>query len=184
MPSRVLVLSAVALASAASTSLAQTGQSETGRQFGIGLGLGAASMSVGDDRNWDFGASILGRFGLDSRNRFLVIVEFNPLGVGNPVADESFTALNLLLGFSIGKRFKVRPSLGWQFRSWSGSQQVEGSDSGLLLGMDVGPEFRVNARLSLSPEAVFRLSHIESEGDVSGGFVGVQIVASWRGAGR
>lgn len=96
MPCRLLVLSVVVLASAAGASHAQTGQRGDGRELGIGLSLGAASMSVGDGRNWDFGASVLGRFSLDSRNRFLVIAEFNPLGVGDPVAGESFRAFNVL----------------------------------------------------------------------------------------
>jgi hypothetical protein len=53
-----------------------------------------------------------------------------------------------------------------------------------VLGLDLGPELRVNPRLSLSPEAVFRLSQIELEGNVRGGLIGVQVVASWRGSGR
>jgi hypothetical protein len=184
MRRRVLLLGVAVVASAASAGHAETGQRGDGREFGIGLGAGSASMSVGDESKRTFGASIIGRIGLDSRNRVLLIAEFSPLGVDNPVADESFRAFNVLLGLSIGRSFKVRPSLGWQFRFWSGSQKVEGSDSGLVLGLDVGPEIRLNPKLSLSPEAVLRLSQIEFEGSVSGGFIGVQLVASWRGSGR
>lgn len=180
----VVVLSVAVLASVAMASEAQQGQSGSGRAFGFGLGLGVAAMSVGDESNSTLGGSILGRVGLDSRNRFLLMAEFNPLRVDSPVLDESFRAINVLLAFSVGKSFKVRPGLGVQFRSWSGRERVESSDSGLLLGVDAGPELRVNQRLSISPEVVFRFSAIELEGSVGSRFIGVQLVASWRAAGR
>ena len=162
-----LIVATVVLA--ASVGHAQTARQEEGRRFGLGLGLGSGSMSVGSETNRAFEASILARIGIDSRNRFLAMAELNPLGVGNPVGDESFRALNVLVGFNIGHRFKVRPCLGWQFRFWSGTQRVESSDSAPLFGVDIGPELQVNPGLTLSPEAVFRYSPIEIEGNVRGG---------------
>ena len=176
------VLGVALLASAASAGDAPSGPPAAGRAYGIGLGLGSGSMSVGDDRQSTFGASVLGRIGLDSRNRFLAVAEVNPLAVGSPVADEAFRAVNVLVAVSLGNRFKVRPSVGWQFRFWSGSQQVESSDSGPLIGLEAGPEFRVGPGLTLSPEFVFRASMVELEGSVGSQFIGVQLVASWAGA--
>jgi hypothetical protein len=176
----VAVLSMAVLASVATACEAQQRQSGSGRAFGFGLGLGAASMSVGGDSNSTLGASIVGRVGLDSRNRFLLATELNPLGVVSPVLDESFRAIDVLLAFSLGRSFKVRPGLGVQFRSWSGRERVEPGDFGLLLGVDAGPELRINGRLSISPEVVFRFSSIELEGSVDSRFIGAQLVASWR----
>jgi hypothetical protein len=181
---RRVVLSVALLASAASASDTQTALPAEGRAFGIGLGLGSASMSVGDETNRDFSASVVGRIGLDSRNRFLLMAELYPVGVTNPVADETARSLGVLLGFNLGGRVKLRPSLGWAFNSWSGSQKVEDTSSGPLLGLDVGPELRVSPKLSISTEAVLRFSGIEIEGNVRGGVIGVQVVASWRPSGR
>lgn len=181
MRSGLVVLSMAVLASVATTSeAAEQGPPGKRRAFGFGVGLGAAAMSVGSDSNSTLGASILGRVGIDSRNRFLVIAEFNPLRVGSPVLAESFRAINVLVAFGVGRSFKVRPGLGVQFRSWSGGERVEPSDSGLLLSVDGGPEFRRSDRFSLSPEIVFRWSVIEVEGSVGSRFIGLQVVASWK----
>ena len=73
---------------------------------------------------------------------------------------------------------------GRLFGAGLGLQIVEGTSSGLLLGLDVGPEFRVKPGLTLSVEAVLRYTSIELEGNVRGGVLGVQLVAAWRGSGR
>ncbi|HLA78298.1 MAG TPA: hypothetical protein VJU18_12015 [Vicinamibacteria bacterium] len=112
------------------------------------------------------------------------MAEFNPLGTESPVLDESFRAVNVLLGFSVGKSFKVRPSLGAQFRSWSGRERVEARDIGVLVGVDVGPELRVDQRLSIAPGVSFRYSLVEVEGRVGSRFIGLQVVASWTAAGH
>lgn len=180
MRTAFVVLSVAVLASVAAASEAQQPPSGNRRAFGFGVGVGAAAMSVGSDSNATLGVSILGRVGIDSGNRFLVVAEFDPLEVDSPVLDESFRAVNVLFAVSVGRSFKVRPALGVQFRSWSGRERVEPSDSGLLLGVDAGPEFRRSERVSLSPEILFRWSAIEVEGSVGSRFIGLQVVASWR----
>jgi hypothetical protein len=137
-------------------------------------------MSVGDSRTTTGGVSISGRIGIDSRNRLLLMAEFNPIEVTNPVMDESFRAANILLAFSIGKAFRVRPAMGIQFRSWSGDERVTDSDATLLVGLDAGPEVRVSPRFSILPEVVLRYSLIEFEGGVGSRFIGLQLVGSWR----
>jgi hypothetical protein len=174
---RPIVLGTAIVASAASASRAETG----GRLFAAGLGLGSASFSVGDQTNRDFSASIVGRVGLDRRNRVLLMGELYPVGATNPVADETARSLGVLVALDIGGRVKVRPSLGWAFHSWSGSQIVEGTSSGLLLGLDVGLEFPVHSGLTLSAETVLRYTSVELEGNVRARIVGVQLVAQWPG---
>lgn len=185
MLTRSLVLGVALLASGASAGDdAQTGQPAERRAFGIGVGLGSGSFSVGDETNRKFNAAIVGRLGLDARNRFLLMAELYPVGVTSPVADETARAVGFLLGFNLGGKVKVRPCLGWQFASWSGSEKIEDSSSGPLVGLDIGPEFRVNPRLSLSVEGVYRLTGVEIEGNVRAGYIGVQLMALWRGSGR
>jgi hypothetical protein len=150
-----------------------------GRALGVGAILGLGSMSIGGDGRSSFVAGVSARIGLDSRNRFLLMAEVQPVGVRSPIADESFTAVNLLMGFGFGTSFKIRPVVGVQLRSWSGSQRVEARDAGLVLGVDAGPELRLTDTLSLSPEAVFRFSSIEVEGDVRSQLIGLQCVLSW-----
>jgi hypothetical protein len=181
---RSLVLGAALLASTATATDAQTARPAEGRLFGMGLGLGSASFSVGDQTNREFSASVVGRIGIDSRNRVLLMGELYPVGVTNPVADETARSAGVLVGFNVGGRVKLRPSLGWAFHSWSGSQMVESTSSGLLLGLDLGTEFRLKPGLTLSAEVVFRYTSIELEGNVRGGVLGVQLVAAWRGSGQ
>lgn len=176
----LLALGAAALAGGAQVGRAQEAPSPNQRAFGVGLGAGSAAMSVGSQRSTTPGLTIAGRLGIDARNRLLVIAEFSPAQVDSPVLQESFRAVNLLLAFGIGKSFKVRPGLGIQFRSWSGSERVTDNDATLLFALDAGPEFRVSPTLSISPEAVLRYSMIELEGSVGSRFIGVQLVASWR----
>jgi hypothetical protein len=106
--------------------------------------------------------------------------ELHPMEVTSPIADESFRSANLLLGYSIGRRLKVRPAVAVQLRWWSGSRRVTASDWGLLLGLDAGPELRLSETVSLAPELVLRWSLIELEGGVGSSFVGVQCTVSWR----
>lgn len=153
---------------------------EEGRAFGVGAALGAGRMGVSGSSSSTFVAGFSARLGLDSRNRYQLIGELQPMKVESPIIDESFTSANVLLGYRIGQRFRIRPAAGVQFRWWSGAQRVTASDWGLLLGLDVGRDLRLSDTVSLSPELVLRWSLIEPEGDVSSSFVGGQCVVSWR----
>jgi hypothetical protein len=155
-----------------------------GRAIGVGVSLGAGSMSVSGGSDYNFVAGLVARVGLDSRNRYQVIAEYQPTKVSSPIIDESFTAFNLMAGFTFGKTVKVRPVIGAQFRSWTGSERVEAYDSGLLVGLDLGRELRLSDTVSLSPELVLRYSLVELEGSVGSSFVGVQCVVSWRRGSR
>ena len=179
MRNTLMALGLAMLAPVATSSEAQQRPSGSGRALGLGVGLGVAGMSVGGDNNSVLAASVLGRVGIDSRNRFLLVAEFNPFEVDSPAAEESFRDVNVLVAVSLGRSFKVRPGLGVQFRWWSGTERVESSDSGLVLSVDAGPELRRSERFSLSPEILFRWSVIEVEGTVTSWLIGLQIVASW-----
>ena len=175
-----LCLFMASLAVGARVGEAQQAGSVNRRAVSFGIGGGSAAMSVGDHRTTTGGVSISGRIGFDSRNRLLLMAEFNTAEVANPVMDESFRAANILLGYSIGKAFRVRPAIGIQFRSWSGDERVTDSDATLVVGLDAGHEVRVSPRFSISPEVVLRYSLIELEGSVGSRFIGLQLVGSWR----
>jgi hypothetical protein len=150
------------------------------RAIGFGLGFGEGRMSVGHKTDSNFCLNLLAQIGIDTRNRFLLVTEIFPLKVDNPVINESFSAANFLLALNVGGRFKVRPSLGLQFRFWSGSQRVNNIDLGGLIGIDAGYEIRRTENFSLSPELFWRWTMIEFEGGVTTGLMGLQIVGSWR----
>jgi hypothetical protein len=153
---------------------------QRGRAVGLGVAVGSGGMDVSGSSSSTLAVGIVARVGLDSRNRFQLIGEYSPTKVDSPIADESFTSANILLGYTFGTGFKVRPVVGAQVRWWTGSQRVTASDWGLVLGVDAGPELHVGDRVSLSPELVLRLSVIEVEGSVSSRLIGAQCVVSWR----
>lgn len=148
--------------------------------LGLGVSLGAGSMSVTGEREYSVVAGLVARIGLDSRNRFQLMGEFQPMSVSSPIIDEGFRAFNVAAGYTFGREVQVRPVIGMQFRAWSGSERVEASDVGLLVGVDLGRELQMSDAVSLSPELVLRWSLIEFEGSVSSSFVGLQCVVSWR----
>jgi hypothetical protein len=166
-----LMVSALIL-SFADNSNAQKTSTIDKRVYGFGIGLGLGSMSVGDITNSDFGLTLNGRIG----NHFLLMAECNPLPVKSPVINESFIAFNIFLAPSFGRTFRLQPGLGVQFRTWSGSDQVENSDIGPILSMDAGYEFKKYEKYSLVIEFVYRNSLIEVEGSVESKFIGLQIV--------
>jgi len=169
----VILIGSIMTINFAANSNAQETDIGSKRTLGYGIGLGSGSMSVGINSNSNFGLSLNGRIG----NHFLLMVEVNPLRVKSPVMDESFNAFNIILGPSFGETFRLRPCLGLQFRTWSGSKKVTNHDTGPLIGIDAGYEFYKSEKYSLLIEFVFRNSLIELEGSVTSKFIGFQIVA-------
>ncbi len=93
-----VVISLAVLATVTRAGEAQQRQSGNGRAFGFGIGLSAGTMLVGGESQTSFVASGIGGLGIDSRNRFLLMGEFNALEVDNPVGEESFRAIGVLVG--------------------------------------------------------------------------------------
>jgi hypothetical protein len=154
-------------------SKAQDNKNKHERTFGCGVGIGIGSMSVGEKSSSNLGLSLNGRIG----RRFLLMVELNPRNVNNPVIDESFNAYNVILSISFFEPIKLRPGLGLQFRTWSGSKKVALSDTGPLFSFDVSFEILKSDKYSLAIEIYCRSSIIEFEGSVSSSFTGLQVVA-------
>jgi hypothetical protein len=48
-----------------------------------------------------------------------------------------------------------------------------------VIGLDLGPVFRLDDRRTLAVEAVARLGQIEMEGDVGSSYFGVQAAFAW-----
>ncbi|MGH7492224.1 MAG: hypothetical protein ACREOO_07505 [bacterium] len=176
----VIVVFVTATALSNSNAIAQASSEEDPRAFGLGLSIGKGTMNVGDESKSNQVVSLHGRLGVSPGDHVLLMAEFNPTRVTSPILDESFQAYNLLFALSLGKSLRLRPSLGVQFRSWSGSERVESSDLGPLFGIDVGYELKLARNLSLSPELVARWAIIQFEGAVTSSFVGVQVVGSWK----
>jgi hypothetical protein len=171
---------AAAMVMGCANAMAQANRQEDLRAVGFGVGIGKGTMSVGDKSKFDQGASLHGRLGLSPGDHVLLMAEINPSRVTSPILDESFRAYNLLLALSLGKNLRLRPSLGVQFRSWSGSERVESSDLGPLFGLDLGYELKLAGNFSLFPEVIARCSVIQWDGGVNASFVGVQVVGSWK----
>jgi hypothetical protein len=61
-------------------------------------------------------------------------------------------------------------------RWWSGPNPVESFDYGPVVGVDVGPVFRLSRGRTLAVEAVWRASLVELEGSVGSRYLGLQAV--------
>jgi hypothetical protein len=129
-----------------------------------GAALGLASTSVGGETSTDVGPLVTGQFGIVLSTRTELTADFalQPFKAHNPVADEAFTGVYTMAGLQVGlgdsRRAYVRPELGVVFRSWSGSEVVTDSETGLAVGLAVGYEFPLAHSLGLATEAFVRLS--------------------------
>ena len=151
-----------------------------GRELAFSVGYGSSAMSVGGDARRTLMPSLSARVGLDRRGRFALIAEAQPAGTHSPIADESFSAANVLAGASLGRSLRLRLVAGVQLRWWSGPQRVEANDAGPVVGADLGYVFRLSDRVTLAPELVWRGSVIEVEGDVRDSYAGFQLALAWR----
>lgn len=133
-------------------------------QLGAGAALGLARTSVGGETSTDVGPLLTGQFGvaLSSRTNLTLALAVQPFKAHNPVANEAFTAIYTLAGLEVGlgrrRRVYLRPELGLVFRSWSGTEVVVPSETGLALGVVIGREWPMSAKLGLATEGFVRLS--------------------------
>jgi hypothetical protein len=123
-------------------------------------------MSVGGTSGDATGLLALVRF---QQRKFALELEFHPYTVPSPVIDEGFRAFYALAGLRLPLESHVYllPALGLQFRFWTGSQRVTGSDYGPALGVVLGASLRLDANTTLSPELAYRTALIELKGSVS-----------------
>jgi hypothetical protein len=133
-------------------------------QLRAGAALGVAMTSVGGETSTDVGPLLTGQFGVavSSRTNLTLALAVQPFKAHNPVADEAFTAVSTLAGLELGlgkrRRVYVRPELGLVFRSWSGSEVFVSSETGFALGVVIGREWPIGAKLGLAAEGFVRLS--------------------------
>lgn len=133
----------------------------------VGTGLGITSTSVGGEQAIDAGPVLQGQIGMvmSPRSELTADVTVQPFKAGNPVADESFTAIYSTLGLQVGLgseyRTYLRPELGLVFRSWSGSEVFVSSETSLAAGVALGREISMRNKLGLAPEVFMRLSGAE-----------------------
>jgi hypothetical protein len=108
-------------------------------------------------------------------------VDLQPRKVQNPSRAEAFTSLYFLVSvqWHLGPRFYLRPGLGTQFRSWSGSDPVTSADAGGAIGLSAGYDLVLRPGFRLSPELFWRGAIIELEGNVGASLSGLSIVGRW-----
>jgi hypothetical protein len=156
--------------------------SRQGLALGAGLGYGRAGIAVGQQSNNQTGVALHGRIGVGVSDDVLLLLaaEIQPFKVENPARAEAYSSFSVLpsLQIYLSQAFYFRPGLGLQFRSWSGEDPVTGSDSGPAAGLAIGYEFRLSPGLALAPELVGNWSIIESEGNVTASFYGIQLTVS------
>ena len=133
-------------------------------QLRAGAALGVATTSVGGGKSTKVGPLLTGQFGvaLSGRTDLTLELAVQPFKAQNPVRDEAFTAVYTLAGVQVGfgdrRRIYLRPELGLVFRSWSGTSVVVPSETGLAVGLGIGREWPLGAKLGLAAEGFVRLS--------------------------
>lgn len=151
--------------------------------LGIGTGLGLGSMSVGGRGDSATGLLLSAHlaFGRTRSSAWVLELSGQAFEVPNPVIDEEYRAVTFLLKRSIGSALILSPALGLDFRTWSGPERVQSSDTGLTLGLGVGIPISISDSLILLPEIAGQTSLIELEGSVSGRLVSlrVSVVKGW-----
>ena len=152
-------------------------QSESGLFVGGGVGFGSGQMSVGSDSDSQAGLILLAQFG-SSRSgyrRLMFEISAQLFDVPNPRLDEEYRSVTGLVRWSFGSRLSVAPGVGLEHRSWTGTQRVTESDTGLAAGISFGGSLRVSDAFVLIPEVTARVSSIELEGSVGGRLLAVQV---------
>jgi hypothetical protein len=133
-------------------------------QLRAGAALGVAITSVGGETSTNVGPLLTGQVGVavSSRTNLTLGLAVQPFKAHNPVANEAFTAVYTLAGVEVGlgrrRRIYVRPELGLVFRSWSGSEVFVPSETGFALGVVIGREWPMGAKLGLAVESFVRFS--------------------------
>ena len=150
-------------------------------QLRAGAALGLARTSVGGETSTDVGPLLIGQLGvaLSTRTDLTAGFVIQPYKAQNPVMDEAFTALYTLAGVQVGfggsHRTYLRPELGLAFRSWSGSDAFVSSETGLAVGLAVGREWPVGAKVGVAVEGFGRLSGADELSTVLFG-LGISVV--------
>lgn len=154
---------------------------DPGLVWGLGVGPGAVQLSVAGEVETAYGVVPHGRLGMRTAGGtlFLAELDLQPFDVENPRRAEAFRGAWWLASveFTLADVL-VRPSLGWQHRSWSGANPVEDSDGGPALGLAAGYELGRRGPIAVTVEAFGRVSSIELEGSVGARLLGIRVVGS------
>jgi hypothetical protein len=161
--------------------LAAVGAAPAGAQNGgglspaVGLGLGSGSMTVGGRSGSTTGITLNAGLGPFE-------VEFQPFSVPNPAGGEQFRSLYILIGprIRLSKPVYIRPAIGLQLRSWSGSNPVTSNDQGIAIGVLAAYQLPLASSWTLTPEVAGRWAVIELKGNVTARLVGLRVQFSRR----
>ncbi len=144
---------------------------------GLGTGLGLGTMRVGNDGESATGLLLTGQFavGRGAARTWVMEVTGQAFKIPNPVREEEYRAVSFMVRRAFGSGPFVAPGLGIDYRKWSGPDPWEPSDLGLTLGLNLGLVIPVSERLHALPELSLQVSHIETEGSVSGRLVSLRV---------
>lgn len=156
-------------------------QEASGSFAGGALGFGHGTMEVGEASDSEGGLLLAGQFGTSRSGyrRWFLDLGIHLFEVPNPVIDERYRAVSVMVHRSFGSRLFVAPAVGLVVRSWAGPEKVEDFDMGPALGVSAGAPLRLGDGLLLVPEAVWRASSIELEGDVEGRLLALRVALLW-----
>ena len=130
----------------------------------LGGAYGSAGTSVGGESSSNSGVVITGLVGmrLSARSELALDLAVQPFEAQNPVRDEAYTAVYAMVGVEIGlgagHRAFVRPELGAAFRSWTGSNVWEESETGAAFGLLLGYGIPAGSSLGVVLEGGVRVS--------------------------
>lgn len=136
-------------------------QAENGRRgvfLGGGIALAQGSTEIGGDTGRKFGVGFMGIVaGMKSNGlrNFSIEVQVEPFGVKNPQRDERYSSVSAVVSGYLGP---VGLGLGWQQRSWTGTDVWVESDGGIALQVTVALPLVPVGSWAASPDAFLRLS--------------------------
>jgi hypothetical protein len=137
---------------------AQDNDPRPGLFLGGGVNFTQGSTKIGGDTGSKFGVGFTGIMAgvkSDGFRNFSIDLQIEPFEVQNPQRDERYSSLSVVVSGYLGP---VGLGLGWQQRTWSGTDVWVESDGGIALQLTAAlPELPVGS-WAASPDAFVRLS--------------------------
>lgn len=135
-------------------------RTDTRRGTFLGGGFAAAhgSTKIGGETGRKTGIGFLGMIaGIKSNGlrSFSVDVQYEPFKVQNPQRDERYSSFSIVASGYLGP---IGLGIGWQQRSWAGSDVWTSSDGGIALQLTAAAPLISIGGLAVSPDLFVRLS--------------------------
>jgi len=129
-----------------------------GTFLGGGIAVAHASTKIGGETGRETGIGFLGMIaGIKSNGfrSFSVDVQYEPFKVQSPKRDERYSSFSVVASGYLGP---IGLGIGWQQRSWAGSNVWVKSDGGIALQLTAAAPLISIGGLAVSPDLFLRLS--------------------------